>query len=259
MKKTLLSLVFIIFIFSIFSFSNSEEVKPFERLPIENGPETKARMAEEKFENLYNSIDFGVAEKPAYQVFRKGFIGYLNLAYEKKISNKQILTLIDFSLPSIQKRLWIIDLKNKKLLFHDLVAHGKNSGENMATKFSNIRNSNMSSLGFYVTGQKYIGKHGLSLRLNGQDIGYNDKALERAVVMHGADYVNEGICKSMGRLGRSFGCPAVSMEIYQEVIETVAEGSCLFIFYPDADYLRKSRFLYENTAVDFFLSPAFGV
>ena len=100
MKKSLLSLVFIIFIFSIFSFSSSEEVKPLESLPIENGPETKARMAEEKFESLYNSIDFGMAEKPSYQVFRKAFIGYLNLAYEKKISNKQILTLIDFSLPS---------------------------------------------------------------------------------------------------------------------------------------------------------------
>lgn len=259
MKKLLLPFFFFIFVFSAFSFSNSESGSIFLAIPAEPNPEMKARLAEEKFENLYNSIDYGQADKPDYLIFRKAYVGYLNLMFQDKLSNKDILTLIDFSLPSVQKRLWIVDLKNKKLLFHDLVAHGKNSGDNMATKFSNISNSNMSSLGFYVTGQKYTGKHGLSLRLNGQEVGYNDKAMERAVVMHGANYVNTEICKSIGRLGRSFGCPAVSMAIYKDVINTVADGSCMFIYYPDADYQQKSLLLKEVQAIEYLLSADFEV
>lgn len=255
MKKTLLTLSsLLLFVLSAFSFN----LPPSEKV-VDFSNEIKSRLAEEKFLDLYNRIDYGEAKKPTYQIFRTAFIGYLNLAQQNKLSNQQILSCIDFSLPSTRKRLWIIDLKNEKLLFYDLVAHGKNSGGNMANKFSNIRNSNMSSLGFYVTAQKYYGKHGLSLRLSGQEAGYNDKAMERAVVMHGAKYVNPAICKSLGRLGRSFGCPAVSMEIYKEVINTIAEGSCLFIFYPDQVYLSKSLLLNEIMAIDYFLSPAYQV
>lgn len=216
--------------------------------------ELKARLAEERFQALYASIDFGAATKPAYEVFRKAYIGYLNLLRTDKLKNKDILTCIDFSLPSVQKRLWVIDLRNKKNLFYDLVAHGKNSGGDIPDKFSNIRHSNMSSLGFYVTAHTYYGKHGLSLRLAGQEAGFNDKAMERAVVMHGADYVNPHISKSLGRLGRSFGCPAISKEIYKEVITTIAEGSCLFIYSPDVNYLKASALLQETAAIDYFLS-----
>lgn len=219
--------------------------------------ELKVRMAEQGFQKLYNSIDYGKAARPSYEVFRKAFIGYLNLMQQQKLDNKNILSCIDFSLPSVQKRLWVIDLQKKKVLFYELVAHGKNSGGNMANTFSNVSNSHMSSLGFYVTANKYYGKHGLSLRLSGQEAGFNDKAMERAVVMHGADYVNPNIGKSLGRLGRSFGCPALSREISSEVINIIAEGSCLFIYYPDALYLSKSLVLNEMLAVEFFLSQAY--
>lgn len=266
MKKLLLHLFLVILVISAFSFSyeepKSEKVEaepPVVKVTPENKAEERSRLAEEKLESLYRSIDFGKGEEPAYPVFRKALVGYLNLLNQGKLAKENILTIIDFSLPSIEKRLWIIDLESKKVLFHDLVAHGKNSGDNMATKFSNIRHSNMSSLGFYVTAHKYIGKHGLSLRLSGQEVGYNDKAMERAVVMHGADYVNPEICKSIGRLGRSFGCPAISMAIYKEVIETVADGSCLFIYYPDEEYLKNSFFLQEAQAVEFLLSPEFKI
>lgn len=254
MKKVLLTLSILLFALSAFSFS-----LPASEKPIDFSNELKSRLAEERFLELYKSIDYGKATKPAYQIFRTAFIGYLNLAQQNKLPNRRILSCIDFSLPSTRKRLWIIDLEKKKVLFHDLVAHGKNTGGNMATKFSNVRHSNMSSLGFYVTANKYYGKHGLSLRLSGQEVGFNDKAMERAVVMHGAKYVNPEICKNLGRLGRSFGCPAVSMAIYKEVINTIAEGSCLFIYYPDRGYLSKSLLLKEITAIDYFLSADFQV
>lgn len=216
--------------------------------------ETKLVLAEQRFNELYEAIDYGINARPSYDVFRKGMVGYLNLLSQNKLSDKGILTLIDFSLPSVQKRMWILDLKNRKVLFHDLVAHGKNSGGNMATDFSNISESLQSSLGFYVTANTYFGKHGLSLRLAGQELGINDKAMARAIVMHGADYVNTSIIKSMGRLGRSFGCPAVSREIAKDVITTVADRTCMFIYHPSQDYLSKSVLLQEAAAIDFLLA-----
>jgi hypothetical protein len=206
---------------------------------------TSAELAEQKLSSIYQVIFSDESSKPAYEVFRKGMVGYLNLQRAGKLKNENILTLIDFSLPSVQKRLWVVDLASNKVLFHDLVAHGKNSGGNIATTFSNTPNSNMSSLGFYVTANTYFGKHGLSLRLAGQEAGFNSNAMQRAVVMHGADYVNEGICKSIGRLGRSFGCPAISMDIYKEVINTVANGSCMFIYHTSVDYHKASALLQE--------------
>ncbi len=222
-----------------------------------NTPEEKLLLAEQRFSELYESIDYGTQARPAYDVFRKAMIGYYNLKSQKKLSDKGILTLIDFSIPSVQKRLWIIDLKNHKLLFHDLVAHGKNSGHDLANAFSNVPESYQSSLGFYITANTYFGKHGLSLRLAGQELGINDKAMDRAIVMHGADYVNTSIIKSMGRLGRSFGCPAVSREIAEDVIKTVADGTLMFIYHPSQDYLTKSVLLQEAGAIDFLLAGNF--
>ncbi|AHM59792.1 Ykud domain-containing protein [Flammeovirgaceae bacterium 311] len=218
--------------------------------------DAKLLLAEERFNQLYNGIDYGKNAKPSYDVFRKGMVGYLNLLRQDKLSAKGILTLIDFSIPSVEKRMWVLDLKNRKLLFHDLVAHGKNSGHNMADAFSNIPESNQSSLGFYVTANTYFGKHGLSLRLSGQEAGFNDKAMARAIVMHGADYVNTSITKSLGRLGRSFGCPAVSREISDQVINTVADRTCLFIYHPSQEYLSNSVFLQEAGAIDFLLASS---
>ena len=179
---------------------------------------------------------------PSLEVFSYAMRGYNKLKAQKQIK-KDILTIIDFSLSSNEKRLWIIDLKKGKVLFNDLVAHGRNSGNEFASKFSNVPNTNMSSLGFFVTGRTYQGKHGLSLFLNGKDQGFNHNARKRAIVMHGANYVSYDFIKKYGRLGRSFGCPSVSMEIHEDVIKTIADGSAMFIYYPDKQYLDRSLVL----------------
>ena len=155
--------------------------------------------------------------------------GFLPLA-----SNK-IITIIDFSLPSTARRLWTINLETGEVLFNTLVAHGRNTGQNIAEKFSNIPQSYQSSLGFFLTDQVYTGKHGHSLRLKGLEKNINDKAWERAIVIHGADYVSESFIKAHGRLGRSHGCPAIPPEITEDFISAIKEGSLLFIYHPGYD------------------------
>lgn len=146
--------------------------------------------------------------------------------------NDTLLTIIDFSKPSSEERLFIIDIKNQKLLKRSLVAHGQNSGELFAKKFSNKPSSHMSSLGMYITDITYEGKHGYSLRLKGVDKGFNDKAYERAIVIHGANYVSTTYIEQVGRIGRSFGCPALSKDDNQIVIDLIKGGSCLYIYHP---------------------------
>jgi hypothetical protein len=196
-----------------------------------------------EIKTLYESIEASAFEKPDFDIFQLGLAGFLELKHAGKLSEKEILTLIDFRKPANEKRLWIIDLTTKKILFHSLVAHGRNSGDVYATRFSNTPNSYQSSLGFYVTGNTYIGKHGISLKLHGLENGINDKAEQRAIVMHGAEYVSESFIKTIGRLGRSFGCPAIPMEIHEEVIRLLANGTCLFIYHSDQDYTAKSTLL----------------
>lgn len=191
---------------------------------------------------LYHSIDPNHHEAPPYDVFLRALSGYDQLATTDKLSNKGIITVIDFRRSANEKRLWVIDLLAKKILFHSLTAHGRNSGEVFARHFSNTPNSNKSSLGFYVTGKTYVGKHGISLKLHGIETGINDKAEARAIVMHGASYVSESHIKRYGRIGRSLGCPAVPMETHKEIISQIANGTCLFIFYPDPAYVAASRF-----------------
>ncbi|MBC6696998.1 murein L,D-transpeptidase catalytic domain family protein [Hymenobacter sp. BT190] len=188
-----------------------------------------------------------------YAVFEKAITGYLNLQHEGQLSDaKQLLTVVDFELPSTEKRLWVLDLAAKEVKFHTLVAHGHNSGENVATNFSNKNESNMSSLGFYVTQGEYQGKHGRSLKLNGVDEGFNTNALMRSVVMHGADYVSEDFIQQYGRLGRSLGCPALPMDQKDEIIEAVNGGTCLFLNGPDQSY--SSKYLNEDVAMNALLS-----
>lgn len=215
--------------------------------------------AEAGLRQLYEGIAFGDAARPGFELFTKAMLGFVRLKQEGSLQNENILSLIDFSISSSKKRLWIIDLKARKLLFHELVAHGKNSGGDLPDRFSNTVNSNQSSLGFYVTRQTYYGKHGLSLRLQGMEKGFNDNAMRRAVVMHGADYVNEGIIGSLGRLGRSFGCPSVSKAVYKPIINLIKDGSCLFIYYPDKTYLSQSAYLAdEQLALQQFLKFGIG-
>lgn len=155
----------------------------------------------------------------------------------------QKLAVIDYSLPSTQPRLWVFDLDSARLLFRELVAHGRNSGDNMTTHFSNTLNSRASSIGLFRTRETYQGSNGYSLRMDGLEAGVNDKALERAIVMHGAPYVNASVVEKQGRLGRSWGCPAVREGVARQIIDTLKGGQFLFSYYPDRNWLTSSRYL----------------
>jgi hypothetical protein len=153
------------------------------------------------------------------------------------------LTVIDYSRPSTQPRLWVLDLNSKELIYEELVAHGQGTGLNMATKFSNENESHQTSLGLFVTQDTYVGKNGYSLRLEGLDRGFNDRARERAIVMHGAPYVSDEFVRANGRLGRSWGCPAVSDAVAKKLIDRVKGGGLVFSYYPDAEWLKSSKYL----------------
>jgi hypothetical protein len=153
------------------------------------------------------------------------------------------LAVIDYSLPSTEPRLWVFDVERGRLLFQELVAHGRNTGERVAQHFSNIEGSKMSSLGLFQTADTYYGSNGYSLRLRGLDAGFNDNALSRAIVMHGAPYVSEAIAERLGRLGRSWGCPAVRPEVARTVIDTLKGGALLFAYYTDRKWLAESPML----------------
>ena len=170
-------------------------------------------------------------------------LGYTILKAKRKLSNDKILSIIDFSLPSGKKRLFVIDVKNYKILFVTYVAHGKNTGLDRALYFSNEFESNKSSLGFYTTLITYSGVHGYSLRLQGQEIGFNNNAQERDIVMHGADYVDESVVKSQGYIGRSLGCPAISTATYKQIIDKIKNGTCLFVYGNDGNYITNSKLL----------------
>ncbi len=176
------------------------------------------------------------------EVLTAALTGY-RCARKEGFGKQRTLTIIDFEQPSTEKRLWVIDLKRGELLFHDYVAHGQNTGEDLATDFSNTVDSRQSSIGLFVTAETYTGSNGLSLRLDGLEPGINDAARERFIVLHGADYVSEAHIAEFGRLGRSWGCPAVPLEITEALIDRIDRGTLLFTWYPDSDWLSGSRFL----------------
>ncbi|HLP65720.1 murein L,D-transpeptidase catalytic domain family protein [Flavobacterium sp.] len=184
-------------------------------------------IIDEKFER-YQSIESNGFDLPEYDSFSKAMDGF-DVLKDRQIIQSNILTIIDFDLPSTQKRLWVIDMDENKVLFHSLVAHGKNSGELNAQSFSNENESYKSSLGFFITSETYQGSHGLSLKLDGLEKNKNDNARSRAIVIHGADYVSEGFIREHNRLGRSFGCPALPLELTKSIISTIKNKSCLFI------------------------------
>lgn len=191
---------------------------------------------------LYTTINlqqYGLSQ----EVFDYAWKGYEKLLSKGMISRSNYLTICDFSQSSKQKRLYIIDVENQQLVTNTYVAHGKNSGAEYATSFSNKPESLQSSLGFYITDRTYIGQHGLSLRLNGVDPGYNDKALARTIVIHGAAYVDAARVRSGVFMGRSWGCPAVPQKESAEIITTIKNGTCLFIYHPGKTYLLGSKIL----------------
>jgi hypothetical protein len=187
--------------------------------------------------DLYNS--FGLAETIQFKAFEQAMQGWEKI----NAKNKNIITIIDFSLPSTEKRMVVLDLSKKQVLFHTIVSHGRNSGEKYATSFSNKHSSYQSSLGFYLTENTYMGGNGFSLRLEGLEKGINDQAKARAVVIHGADYCSEAIIKSTGRLGRSYGCPALPREINEDVINTIKDGTLLYIYADNQEYMASSKYI----------------
>lgn len=191
-------------------------------------------------ENIYNNLRASSYELPKFESFKEALDGFYKLKAQGLVG-KNIITLIDFSLSSNTKRLWVIDLDSSSILIHSLVAHGRNTGDEFAESFSNSAESYKSSLGFYVTAEVYNGKHGKSLRLDGVEKGINDNARNRAVVVHGANYVSDSFIKNNKRLGRSLGCPAVPVAITNELISLIKDKSCLFIYYPSTSYKHSSK------------------
>lgn len=176
------------------------------------------------------------------EVLQMAYKGQQQLINRGDLSNDAVVAVADFSQPSSQKRLYIIDTKNVRVLYNTYVAHGKNSGLNYAERFSNNPESLQSSLGFYVTKNTYIGKHGLSLKLAGLERGFNDNAEARAVVIHGAEYIGTNRADA-AYMGRSFGCPAVPQAQSGTVINLLKNGTCLFVYHPTQRYLHGSKIL----------------
>ncbi len=177
------------------------------------------------------------------QAFDYAMKGWNKLKAQGKLLNSSVLAIVDFSKPSAEKRLFVIDVDNYEVLHHTWVAHGRNSGKEKVTSFSNRPSSYQSSPGFYITGQTYNGSNGYSLKLKGMEYGINDKALKRAIVMHGADYVDPSYIESQGYIGRSMGCPAVPKEEAADIINTLKNGSCLFIYVPHTSYTTRSKLI----------------
>ncbi len=190
--------------------------------------------------SLYQQIE--LEDDISFETFKRALAGYETYP----CINKEIITIIDYTKPSTEERLFIINLEKRELLYKTLVAHGKNTGLNLAVDFSNLGSSLKSSPGFYATAETYQGKHGYSLRLDGLEQGINDNARKRAIVIHGADYVSKSFIKMHKRLGRSWGCPAVPTQLSKEIIDSIKGGSCLYIHVNDEEYIDQTAILPTN-------------
>lgn len=191
---------------------------------------------------LYDHMNLeeqGLDEK----AFEYAWRGYHNLLKKGLIHKRTVLSICDFSQSCCSKRLYVIDVQHRKVLYRTYVAHGQNSGEEYASSFSNEPESFKSSLGFYVTDKIYYGRNGLSLRLNGVDMGYNDRAMKRKIVLHGSTYVGDKYIQDYGTTGTSLGCPAIPSTISGKIIKLVKNGSCLFIYHPTQQYLDNSTII----------------
>jgi hypothetical protein len=219
----------LVFIFSTLSSNKIETPSKFPSSLISKTENFSTEIIE-----VYNHLNHNNFALPKLESFQKAMLGFYEM---KKKGNfkKDILTLIDFSLSSNEKRLWVIDLSTNTIVFNSLVAHGRNTGDEFAKSFSNASSSFKSSLGFYSTGEVYNGKHGKSLKLDGLEKGINDNARNRGIVIHAADYVSDFFIKAHNRLGRSQGCPALPIEFTEKIINKIKGKSCLFIYYPNSN------------------------
>jgi hypothetical protein len=188
---------------------------------------------------IYNQLNHASL---SYEAFDLAYRGWIALKDSLQL-NENIISVVDYSQPSTEKRFYLVDLVAQKVIYHNYVAHGKNTGDLIARKFSNKPKSLQSSLGFFRTGETYYGKHGLSLKLDGLEEDFNHLARERNIVIHAAHYAEESFINKYGRLGRSFGCPVLPSTLYKEVIEQIKEGVLLFIYYPEPEYIKNSTVL----------------
>ncbi|MBS7252551.1 murein L,D-transpeptidase catalytic domain family protein [Flavobacterium branchiicola] len=235
--------IYPLFVFLLLSFGKDSKSTPkIKSETTKTIAKVEKLTVEAKIESIYSALNPNNFQLPELKTFSEALKGFYILK-EKGVIHKDILTLIDFSLSSNSKRLWVIDLATNTVLFQSLVAHGRNTGEEFASSFSNNNSSYKSSLGFYATGEIYQGKHGASLRLDGLERGYNDNARQRGVVMHGADYVSESFIRDHKRLGRSQGCPAVPVELTNEIIQLIKDKSCLFIYHPSRSFMMEEKLI----------------
>lgn len=191
-------------------------------------------------QNVYTQIN---DPELSFKALNQALKGYNLLRCKNIMNNDLILTIIDYSKPSNTRRFFVIDINERKILYKSLVAHGKNSGVRYASSFSNNKYSYKSSIGFFLTDETYYGKHGFSLRLDGLEKDINDNARERAIVIHSASYANEAFIEKYGRLGRSHGCPALPYSNYENIVNTIKDKTCLFIYYPGKKYMKDSEFV----------------
>jgi len=225
---------------------------------LSNEASLKAADFVRHIKKLYSELGFS-ERLLSLRAFRCSITAYYIALSEKHIKKPYILTIIDYTKPSTKERLFVIDLKKRKILFKELVAHGKMSGNKYARYFSNKPGSLKSSIGLYITLNPYIGKHGYSLRLRGLEKGFNDNAERRNIVMHGAWYVNRKMAKYLNWIGRSWGCPAVSLQSAKKIIDIIKGGTALYIYYPLKNYFQKSQYLNLQKAALIFNKKLFKI
>ena len=235
MNKRYLFLVLIFILSTFLYFSNAQTGLSKER-------QLALKKAELNIKDLYNELNAAQYDL-SFTAFRYAYIGYQTMKKQQRLNNKELFSIIDFTKDCNSKRFYTIDLEKMKIVYYTYVAHGKKSGERMATSFSDVVESNKSSIGFYITGSTYNGGNGYSLMLHGDEKGYNSNLAKRSVVVHAADYANEDYIARNGRMGRSLGCPALPENIYKQVIETIKEKTMIFAYYNDAKYLKTSKYL----------------
>ena len=236
-----------VLICTIFTFSTLSAKPTFRTTEAKNTTAWAAKRAEMKMIrataiSIYEEMDLedsGLSQN----AFESAWTGYYKLRKKGLLQRTNILSICDFSQSSGNQRLYVIDVRNRRLLYRTYVAHGINSGEEFASSFSNKMESCKSSLGFYITKRTYNGINGMSLRIEGVDRGFNDNAARRAIVIHGANYVSKRVLKKYGVMGTTFGCPAIPSEMTSQIIPVVKNGSCFFIYYPSKQYLAHSTVL----------------
>ena len=235
MNKRFIFLVLIFILSTFLYFSNAQKHLSKEK-------QLALKKAELNIKELYNELN-AAQYNLSFEAFRYAYIGYQSLKKQQRLNGKELFSIIDFTKDCNSKRFYTIDLEKMKIVYNTYVAHGKKSGDRLATSFSDVAESNKSSIGFYITGSTYNGGNGYSLALHGDEKGYNSNLAKRSVVIHTADYANENYMARNGRLGRSLGCPVLPENIYKQIIDAIKDKTMIFAYYNDAKYLKTSKYL----------------